>query len=335
MIKAAIVGLGRWGQILVDSVEGKSEAIRFVAGATRTPAKAQGFMDAHGIPMAADYGAILKDPKVDAVVLATPHSQHADHVIAGAQAGKHVFVDKPFTLTKASAEVAVAATRKAGVVLALGHNRRFLPAYLELKKRLEAGALGSLFHVEANYSGAGAVDYTPQVWRGSPVESPAGGMAGSGIHMIDGMLGLFGRFRTTTARSLRQALTHDIDDTTFMTLHLRQRPHRLSGRLVGHSVHVAPAGVRLRRLDRTARRNPVRASAHGGRAGGDRVSLCRYSAGGTGSLCRRHRRQGGLSDSGRGRHPRGLGFRDHSPRRRQRRRGAGSVSVVRATGGRV
>ncbi len=217
MIKAAIVGLGRWGQILVDSVEGKSEAIRFVAGATRTPAKAQGFMDAHGIPMAADYGAILKDPKVDAVVLATPHSQHADQVIAGAQAGKHVFVDKPFTLTKASAEVAVAATRKAGVVLALGHNRRFLPAYLELKKRLEAGALGSLFHVEANYSGAGAVDYTPQVWRGSPVESPAGGMAGSGIHMIDGMLGLFGRFRTTTARSLRQALTHDIDDTTFMT----------------------------------------------------------------------------------------------------------------------
>ena len=216
MINAAIVGLGRWGQILADSVEGKSESITFVAGATRTPAKAQAFMDAHGIPMVADYGEILKDPNVDAVVLATPHSQHSDQVIAAARAGKHVFVDKPFTLTKASAEAAVAATRKTGVVLALGHNRRFLPAYLELKKRLEAGALGTLLHVEANYSGAGAVNFTPDVWRGSPIESPAGGMAGSGIHMIDGMLGLFGPYRTVTAKSLRRALTHDVDDTTVM-----------------------------------------------------------------------------------------------------------------------
>ena len=217
-VNAAIVGLGRWGQTLVASVEGKSEAIKFTAGVTRTPAKAAEFAAAHRIPLGDDYDAVLADPKIDAVVLATPHSQHAEQMVAAARAGKHIFVEKPFTLTKASAEEAVDAVERAGVVLALGHNRRFLPSIAELRQRIASGALGDIAHVEANASGSGALRYQPGIWRASRAESPSGGMAGMGIHMVDTMIGLFGRIAEVHARSLQLVTNVGIDDTTSILL---------------------------------------------------------------------------------------------------------------------
>src|SRR6185503_3336020 len=86
---------------------------------------------------------------IDAVVLATPHSQHASQVIAAAQARKHVFCEKPFALTKGEAEAAVAATRQAGVTLGLGYNRRFHPEMTKLRDRIRSGGLGTILHVEA------------------------------------------------------------------------------------------------------------------------------------------------------------------------------------------
>ena len=82
MIRAAIVGLGGWGQNLVASVQGKSDAIRFTAGATRTPEKSRAFADAHGFPLHDRYEKVLADPAIDAVVLATPHRLHAGQIIA-------------------------------------------------------------------------------------------------------------------------------------------------------------------------------------------------------------------------------------------------------------
>lgn len=134
MVNAAVVGLGRWGQVLVNAARGSGK-IRFVAGCTRTPAKAEAFAAEHGFRLLADYAAVLADPEVEAVVLATPHTQHADQVKAAAAAGKHVFCDKPFTLTRDSAAEAIAACRKAGVEIAVGHNRRFLPGYADLGLR--------------------------------------------------------------------------------------------------------------------------------------------------------------------------------------------------------
>ena len=100
MIRATIVGMGWWGRTLVESVQ-DSDKIRFVAGATRTrTAEIEAFAARHGLRMAADYDALLKDKDVDAVVLCTPHSMHDEQVVAAAKAGKHVFCEKPFTLTK-------------------------------------------------------------------------------------------------------------------------------------------------------------------------------------------------------------------------------------------
>src|SRR5690348_2186746 len=98
MIRAAILGLGRWGRSLVNSVQGKSRDIAFVAAHTRTPATAEAFCRDKGMPFVESYAQILADPAVDAVVLATPHSRHAEQIALAAAAGKHIFVEKPMTL---------------------------------------------------------------------------------------------------------------------------------------------------------------------------------------------------------------------------------------------
>src|SRR5262245_47573051 len=115
MINAAIVGLGRWGQNLVNSVHDNSDAMRFVAGATRTVAKAADYAREKGFPLHDSYEKVLADPGIDAVVLATPHTQHASQIVAAAKAGKHVFTEKPLALDYASARAATRACAAAGV----------------------------------------------------------------------------------------------------------------------------------------------------------------------------------------------------------------------------
>lgn len=216
MIDAAIVGLGRWGQALVGAVQGKSAAIRFTRAVTRTPAAAEAFAKVNGLPVSTDYAALLKDPAIKAIVLATPHSLHEAQIIAAAAAGKHVFAEKPFTLTKESAERALAACRKANVAVGLGLNRRFLPALREMKKIVHEGSLGTLLHLEANFT-ASLVGNTG-LWRASRSESPAGGMTSLGIHALDAMIHLCGPMTEVVCWSQRRAMPFDVDDTTVMLL---------------------------------------------------------------------------------------------------------------------
>lgn len=222
MKRLAIAGLGRWGRVLVDSIQGQSDKVVFTTALVRTPGKAQDYALAKGLRETADMAAVLADPDIDGIVLATPHSQHADQVVAAAAANKPVFCEKPFTLTKADAVRAVQAVREAGTVLAVGHNRRFLPAIKSLKAMMEAGELGRILHVEGNMSGHVGARYTADMWRVSKHESPAGGMAGSGIHVIDMMIHLLGPIAEVQAQSYR--LVHEIpfDDTTNMLFKFEQ-----------------------------------------------------------------------------------------------------------------
>src|SRR5215216_6551556 len=174
MLRAAIVGLGWWGKTLVTSVQGKSKDITFVAGATGSRAKAEEFCRQHAIKLLDDYDQVLTDPSLDAVVLATPHSQHGDQVRRAAAAGKHVFCEKPFTLTAIDAGNAIAAAEKAGVVLAVGFNRRFHPSMAELKRRVQDGALGAIETCISEHTAGAGASIQPGYWRADPSETPAG-----------------------------------------------------------------------------------------------------------------------------------------------------------------
>ncbi len=193
MIGAAIVGLGRWGRTLVEAVQGKSGQLRFTCAVVRNPEAHRDFARQHGLVLSVDFAAVLADPAMGAVVLATPHSLHCEQIIAAAAAGKHVFCEKPLTLTKAAAARAIAACETAGVVLGVGTDKRFYPALRELARLVEGGELGRVIHVEAHFSNEVAGSFSQ--WRFSAEESPAGGLTGTGIHVLDALIELAGPVR--------------------------------------------------------------------------------------------------------------------------------------------
>jgi predicted dehydrogenase len=223
MINAAIVGLGWWGRTLVESVQGTSHKIRFVGGATRTQTdEVKTFAAAQNVALVEHYEALLADPGVDAVVLATPHSMHAKQVIAAAGAGKHVFVEKPFALHRAEAQDAVDAATKAGVALGLGYNRRFHPEMTKLRERIRSGDLGIIEHCEATMTFPNALMLKADAWRAQKDETPCGGLTPMGVHAIDGMIDLCGEIDTVFCQSFRRAVAIDADDTTSMLFRMKE-----------------------------------------------------------------------------------------------------------------
>jgi len=219
MLNAAIYGLGRWGNRLVESVQGSGK-IRVVKGISRDPAKHQEFSQKTGIKVVSSYGRVLKDPEIGAVILATPHSLHVKQIQQAAKAGKHVFCEKPLTLTRKTAEKAVEACRAAGVTLGIGFNRRHAPSFVEMMNRIRAGAIGDVLHVEATHSGPTGYSLDAASWRSTRAEAPAGGMTARGIHTLDGMIRIAGPVASVYAFSDKRKLAPgvDMDDTTSMLL---------------------------------------------------------------------------------------------------------------------
>ena len=217
MIDAAIIGLGWWGRRHVAAARGASTGLHYIRGVTHEPDEIADFAAEHQLPIATDYQDALADPAVRAVVLVTPHSLHPAQVEAAA-AGKHVFCEKPFALDAGDAARAVAACRGAGVVLGVGHDWRYRPALVEMKRMIEAGDLGTVMQVEANYSHDLLAEAAPGTWRADAAEAPAGGMTGMGIHMTDWFIALLGEAREVHTRLADRVLGHGTGDTIAVTL---------------------------------------------------------------------------------------------------------------------
>jgi len=213
MINAAICGLGRWGQALVTALQGKSEHIRFVRGVVRDPVRARDFASRHGLALTTALAEAASDPEVGAVFLATPHSLHVEQVNVVAAARKAVWCEKPLALTRAGAERAVAACRDAGVPLGCGYNRRCFSSMRELKRIVEGGTLGDILHVEGHFSNEYSTRVLPHGWRDDPAESPAFGMTGCGLHVLDALVNLAGPVRQVHAKSCAPKPPPDPRDT--------------------------------------------------------------------------------------------------------------------------
>jgi len=219
MIRAAIYGLGRWGNRLTSAVH-DSDKIRMALGISRDPSRHAEFSRTTGIEVVSSYARVLKRSDIDAVVLATPHSLHAAQIIQAAKAGKHVFVEKPFALTVRSAEKAIDACKEAGVTLAVGFNRRCAPAFVEMVRRIEAGEIGDIVHVEGQTSGPTGHGLKGAYWRSTRKEAPGGGMTARGVHALDCMIRIAGHVASLYASSRKTVLGPeiDMDDTTTMLL---------------------------------------------------------------------------------------------------------------------
>src|SRR3982074_1881954 len=198
MIHGAIVGLGRWGRHLVQASRGH-DRLKIVRGVEPDMTAAQSFCAAPDLDLTDDLNAVLADPHIDAVLLATPHSLHPAQVIACAAARKQVFCEKPLALHRADAARMYAACREGGVTLAVGHNRRFWPSMRALRNIVARGELGTILHVEGHNSNENSQSITAG-WRLSPDESPGGGLTGAGLHVLDAFISMLGPARRVYAR---------------------------------------------------------------------------------------------------------------------------------------
>jgi len=211
MVNAAIIGLGWWGKNIVQCVQGKSTKLRFVHGVSKETDAALPIAEANGFALSDDLEQALADKRVQAVVLATPHSLHADQIVRVAAAGKPVFCEKPLTLKRVDAERAVAAVKKAGVPIGVGQNKRFWPSMVELRRVVASGALGRIMHIEGHYSNENSGMHF-SAWRDSPEESPGGGMTGTGIHLLDAFISVGGPMSEVTARVVTHRTGRDPRD---------------------------------------------------------------------------------------------------------------------------
>jgi predicted dehydrogenase len=220
MLNAAMIGLGWWGKELVRSARG-STLMRFTRGVTLEPETVRDFAKEMNISIGTSYEDVLADKSIDAVVLATPHTRHRTQVEAAAAAGKHVFCEKPFALTIDDAKAAIAACRRAGVALGVGHNRRLWPSIGRMKEVIGAKEFGTIMFAEGNYSHDILADTPLDNWRSAPEETKAGGMTGMGIHLLDAFSFLVGPMARVSALATKRVLPFASGDTTQAMLSFR------------------------------------------------------------------------------------------------------------------
>lgn len=204
MIRCAIAGYGWWGQHMSRRLKGSSRLnVRYIVepGAERAASAREA-----GLETRPSLDDALSDAAIQAVILTTPNLMHEEQVRAAAASGKHVFCEKPLALSKASAERAVSACRQAGVVLGIGHERRFEPAMMEVKRRIDAGALGTIMHAESAFSHDKLIGVPKGDWRTEPKSAPAAAMTGMGIHLTDLYIWMFGRVASLTAYTADRVL---------------------------------------------------------------------------------------------------------------------------------
>jgi predicted dehydrogenase len=154
-------GVGLRAVYSSGGVRGKSYALRFGAAYATS-----------------EYEEILKDPQIDAVLIASRNQQHAPQALAALRAGKHVFVEKPMALTAAECDELTRAVEESGRMLTVGFNRRFAPYYLELKRCLERRSAPAVVQCRINSPGISG-----SYWMADP--AIGGAILGEACHFID------------------------------------------------------------------------------------------------------------------------------------------------------
>jgi predicted dehydrogenase len=219
------VGLGWWGRTMLTTLS-SSPKIEIVAACDVDPVAAL-VAAAQDVPFVAGLDEILRRADVEAVILCTPHSLHADQIMRSAAAGKHVFCEKPLCLTRADALAAIAACHDAGVTLGVGHERRFEPPIVDLRRLVAAGELGALLQVEANFSQNKFLSLAADNWRLSAKEAPAGPMTATGIHLLDLAVSFLGEVGFVSASVSRLASNLVNGDTLGALVCFRSGAHAL------------------------------------------------------------------------------------------------------------
>ena len=216
-LRVASIGIGWWSDVLADAVK-RSGKLKIVSCYSRSLSKRTAFAETYACRAAASYEAVLADPEVEAILNTTPNDTHFATTAAAATAGKHIFLDKPIANSVADGRAITAACGRAGVVLALGYQRRREGHFRWIKQQIEAGHFGRLVNAEANISRdrLGKIDLGS--WRYRAEGMPGGVMLQIGIHYTDVLEYLLGPIKAVRGELARLVLPGDNPDVASLLL---------------------------------------------------------------------------------------------------------------------
>src|SRR5215470_15789874 len=214
-LRVACIGMGWWSDVLADAIK-RSGKLTISACYTRSQDKREKFAAKYSCHSSPSYEAILADAEIEALINTTPNSVHLETTRAAAEAGKHVFLDKPIANTVRDGFAIAKVCRDAGVVLALGYQRRRESHFRYIKRQIDAGVFGKLVNAEANISRdrLGQIDLSS--WRYQSAGMPGGVMLQIGIHYADVLEYLMGPIKAVTGRSAQLVLPGDNPDVASM-----------------------------------------------------------------------------------------------------------------------
>jgi len=216
-LNVACIGMGWWSDVLADAIK-RSDKIKIAACFTRSESKRQAFAAKYGCKAAPSYEAILEDRNIDAIINTTPNNVHLETTRAAAAAGKHTFLDKPIATTIADARAITAACRKAGVVLALGYQRRKENQFRWVRKQIDAGVFGKMVNAEANISRDRLGQFEAGSWRYTAEGMPGGVMLQIGIHYADVLEYLMGPVKSVMGSVAQLVLPGENPDIASLIL---------------------------------------------------------------------------------------------------------------------
>jgi len=180
-----IIGTGNHANRFMGPAISKASNAKFVAACDIDIELAKEFADKHGVARAYDsFEKMLEDPEVDVVYVATPNNLHARHTTQAAEAGKHVYCEKPMAITEADCELMIQACEKNKVKLGIDFQNRYHPAHVEAHRLVQNGMVGQIHVAKAQYC-HGFLHGHWKGWRDDPSVTGAGALVGTGLHPID------------------------------------------------------------------------------------------------------------------------------------------------------
>lgn len=183
-VKVGIVGLGRWAKVLTRASK-QSDKVQIVAGYSRSAEKRDAFAKEMGVPAVPDMQTMLSNPEIKGVILTVPNEQHLPVAEVVAKAGKHVYTEKPISQTLEDGLKIEALQQQYGVTVTVGHSARLMAGIRIIKEKIDAGELGRVAFMEANFSNERALELTPQTWRWYKDRAPGGPLSQLAIHQFD------------------------------------------------------------------------------------------------------------------------------------------------------
>ncbi|HTO48113.1 MAG TPA: Gfo/Idh/MocA family oxidoreductase [Burkholderiales bacterium] len=216
-LRVACIGMGWWSDVLADAIV-RSGKLKIAACYTRSAEKRARFAAKYDCTPAPSYEAILEDRSIEAIVNTTPNNVHLETTRLAAAAGKHVFLDKPIANTVADARAITLACRTAGVVLAIGYQRRRESQFRWIRKQIDDGVFGRLVNAEANISRdrLGKIDLGS--WRYTAEGMPGGVMLQIGVHYTDVLEYLLGPVKAVSGSLAQLVLPGDNPDVASLIL---------------------------------------------------------------------------------------------------------------------